>query len=95
MWPAPVENRESLDPCPKLGPAVLHVGCGIRGQGLRLVVPNIATASLGVVQACGYTFRGFRNNLLHLRIILSCGIHSYMHGSALSGMTVLSPGVSR
>jgi hypothetical protein len=62
MWPAPVERRGSLDPCPKLGPAVLHVGCGIRGQGLRLVVTNIATASLGVVHACGYICRGFRQN---------------------------------
>lgn len=32
---------------PNLGPAALHVNCRIRGQDLRSVVTNNATASFG------------------------------------------------
>ena len=35
------------------GPAALHVDCCIRGQGLRLVVTNNTTVSLGVVHPAG------------------------------------------
>lgn len=74
MWPAPVERSGSQILWPKLGPAVLHVACGIKGQALCVVLRIIATVSLGVVYACGYICRGLRQNCFPLRMILSRGI---------------------
>ena len=61
----------------KLGPAALHVNCGIRGQDLRLVVTNNTTVSLGVVHVCGSTLSRpsmVSAELIPLRILLPCGI---------------------
>ena len=59
-------------------PAVLHGDCGVREQDLRLVLRTIATASLGVVHACVYISRGFRNELTSATYS-SVRWHCYVH----------------
>jgi hypothetical protein len=61
----------------KVGPAALHVVCGIRGQDLRLVVTNNTTASWGVVHArddCLSRPSRVSAELIPLRILLLYGI---------------------
>ena len=61
----PCSELTVIRPMPMLGPAALHVNCGIRGQDLRLIVTNNTIASLGVVHLCGSTPRvhpGLRQN---------------------------------
>jgi hypothetical protein len=65
-----------------------HSNCGIRGQDLRLVVTNNSTASLGVVQTCGYPFSRpsmVSAELIPLRILLPCGIVRADLASCYSG----------